>query len=745
MSHFANDVHHRTTTRLRQIIPDFVESEYPQFVAFLEAYYEFLEQYDDLPMASSYVQQSGVVTIQTGNSTMSGSGTTFLSTLAAEQQVRVGADTFRVRTVDSDGVVTLYEVPTRTYYANTYTSETQKTIRQAKGALRQILTFHDVADTLEDMIVYFRNTYLQTVPQGITSTETLLPRILEFYQARGSEDAYRFLFRILYGKEIEIRYPRDNVFMLSDNQYDTPTVLKLDTLTLTGNALLMETRELIGLTSNARATVTRVTQGYEGASLVTTVFVDTVTPNATTGDILLNSDVSTDDGSRLMITALGKPPEGLETVLYDFVLVLEDTVGGGFIVGETVSTVPVNDPVRITGVVLGAVSGFSIDTGGANYQLGDLVFPPPGFDGGYGAVGKVTGFANTDITSVDIIDGGDGYYTGLSLIADNSGTGGSGLAGTVSTVTSGHLLLEDEDHLVFTEIPLGGSLTEYPASREKVDYYEVGISISDLMAGLRLDSDVLVDDGCAIQAEDASGLLQESAIAIDAVDWGAGNTLSAFYRINLSSVIVSLTSATSIFPIYVNGVRTPIGEVYTLNISSLGDGYTLGTPGVSVSTPVHPTTDVEGTTPLSNTYYTFTPAVLLANVALGQIGSLQVISAGAAYQASSNTFAVNSTTSVVGAGGTGAVLGLVLSAAVTATQGRFRDSRSMLSTDRYLQSVDRYQPFAYELTVEEDSTRYTDVVRRLLHPAGGLLLNRQSVTSELDMSVAAAATTIDLA
>lgn len=716
MSHFADDVHHRTTIRLRQIIPDFVESEYPQFLAFLDAYYEFLEQYDELPMASTFVPQEGVVTVLTGNSTITGGQTAFTTALAVNQRFRVGSDVFRLRTVDSNTTATVYEVPTRTYYANTYASETQKTTRQAKGALRQILTFHDVADTLEDMVVYFRDTYLRDIPQGMTATETLLPRILEFYRARGSEDAFRFLFRMLYGKEIVIRYPRDNVFMLSDNQYETPTVLKLDTTTITGNVLLMETREVIGLTSNARASVSRVTQGYEGAASVATLFVDRVIPNIVSGDVLLNSNNAADDGDRILVTAYGKPPEGLESSVYDFILVAESTYGGGFIVGETVSTVPVTDPLRVTGTVLGSVVGFSVTSGGSNYQLGDIVFPPPGFDGGYGAVGRVAGFANTDITSVDIIDGGDGYYTGLSLVIDNSGTGGYGLAGSVTAVTPGHILHEDGDRLSL--IASEGSSVEYPVSQEKKDYYTVDVTIAELISG---------------------------GILIGDADWGAGNVLSAFYGINSSSAIVELTSAVTTYPTYVNGVRTEFGSVYTVDVSSSGSGYTLGVPGVSVDTPLVPTSDVAGLTPVSNVYYTLVPATLEAVLSAGQIGFVQVVSSGAAYEGGANTFTANSTTSVVSANGAGAEFGLVLAASTTATQGRFRDSRGMLSTDRYLPSVDRYQPFAYELTVEEDITRYEDVVRRLLHPAGGLLLSRQSVTSELDLSIDVSTTTVEYA
>ena len=77
MAHFNEDIHHRASLRLEQIIPEFIRTQYPLFVEFLRGYYEFLEQNDTKPITPVYVPQQGLVTIVAGSSTVTGNNTSF--------------------------------------------------------------------------------------------------------------------------------------------------------------------------------------------------------------------------------------------------------------------------------------------------------------------------------------------------------------------------------------------------------------------------------------------------------------------------------------------------------------------------------------------------------------------------------------------------------------------------------------------------------------------------------------------
>ena len=783
MSHFADDVHHRVSTRISEVIPDFVESEYPAFVSFVQAYYEFLEQHDTLPTTSTFVEQTGVVSVQAGSSTIIGANTHFthggyqnstqlltegiepypyvvqledgegqlldesssIATYSNNIQLRVGSDEFRIRSVTSNTELVIYQVPVRSYFANTHFIEKNKSIRQAAGAARQIATIHEVDHTLDDFISYFRDTYLRDIPQGLTDTKTLLPRILDFYQSKGSETSYQFLFQALYGKEVMLSYPRESVFTTSDNEYITPTLLRIGYATeaaVTGNVALLETREIIGLTSNARATVSRSIIAYEGDRRVVRAFITEPLISREVGGLLL------EDGMQLLATKYGIPPDGLASDVYTHTFIQERVSATNFVAGETFSTVPTNDPNAITGELLGSITGFTIDTRGAGYQINDLVYPPSRyangtvFTGGFGGVGRISAFTDVDITEINIDDAGLGYYAGLPLIVDNTGTGGgTGLSGYVTNVSPGNITLHasantaNGDVLTFVYETDG---LNYTASREKIDYYQLGISISDLFGGLVLDdaSDSSNDGDDLLDEEDsATGdgqLLQQTAIAINANSWNT-NSSSAIYAANLNTTIIGLTSNLSTFPVFVNGVRTEVGEVYHLTVESFGSGYVAGVPTLSIPTPVQPTSDSAGLVPLSYVEIfgeNFDTAALSVEKETGQIGQVDVVTGGSGY--SNAAFSVNSTTSTTTTGNS-AVLGLTLGA-ITRGVPYFKNTRSFASADQHLQDVTKYQPFSYVLTVEESLSRYSDILRRLVHPAGGLLIPRQTITTELDLT-----------
>lgn len=885
MSHFANDVHHRASTRLTEVIPDFVESEYPAFVAFLKAYYEFLEQYDDLPTTSTYTPANGVITVLSGNSTITGGGTQFLTNTdyANNVQIRVGSDQFRIRSIANNTSLTVYELPIRSYFANTHTVETNRSIRQASGAARQILSIHDVDHTLDDFIAYFRDTYLRDIPQGPAETATLLPRILDFYQAKGSEQSYQFLFRSLFDKEVQFSYPRESVFMTSDNEYVKPILMRMkyDTdASVTGNVALLETREIIGLTSNARATVLRSVVTHEGERRVVRMSISEPIISRELGGLLL------EDGTQLLATKYGIPPEGLAGEVYTYSLVQELVKATTFMAGETVSTIPTNDPNAITGELLGSITGFTIENLGVGYQEGDFVYPPTKYadgtiaTGGFGAIGRISGVTAVDITSIKINDPGVGYYVGLPLIVDNSGTGGYGLSGSVSKVTPGNILISHDGSPTSNNLADGDILTfivengqEFTAEREKINYYEVGVSLADLFGGLLLDdADDPDNDGDDLVDEtDRRQLLQESAIPLSAsvvssVTLGGGadpggqnyvagdvvavasgsggipakiNVLtvnaaggvltvsinaagsyttlptqanntpsggtgtglrlnltlsttgyswsdtagSAIYGVNLQTTIIGLISNISIYPIYINGVNlieaelqnknnnannpiTEIGEIVDFNIDNYGQGYVLGFPTLAVQTPIAPTKDREQTQPLrySDIFNEeFRIAKMSIVAAVGQLSEVQVLTGGTGYenrpfwvartistglnfltengeyvlQENSgyllfdvNGIGYSGTSSTIN--GSGGKVGMTLGA-LSYGIPYFKNTRSFASADQYLQDVTKYQPFSYVMTVEESLTRYAEIVRRLVHPAGGLLIPRQTITTELDL------------
>lgn len=83
------------------------------------------------------------------------------------------------------------------------------------------LEYMDIDYTKNSMLEEFRNTYLINFPEETdVDLRFLVKHIREFYQSKGSEESYKFLFRLLYGDDdIDIYYPKLNILRSSDGKW----------------------------------------------------------------------------------------------------------------------------------------------------------------------------------------------------------------------------------------------------------------------------------------------------------------------------------------------------------------------------------------------------------------------------------------------------------------------------------------------------------------------------------------------
>ena len=141
----------KTSLLVDRQLPEFVREDYPTFVAFLEAYYEFLEQ------------KQG--------------------------------------------------------------TEINDLITQAKK-LRNI---SDVDDSIEQFQTNFINTYAPLVPQdAVVDKAFLIKKVLPLYLTKGSIKSFELLFKLLYGTEVNITFPKDNILRASDGKWTVENVVRID-------------------------------------------------------------------------------------------------------------------------------------------------------------------------------------------------------------------------------------------------------------------------------------------------------------------------------------------------------------------------------------------------------------------------------------------------------------------------------------------------------------------------------------
>jgi len=251
-------------------IPDFIQEDYPMFVAFVKAYYEWLE-------TNGAQVWSGKV-LATSPTTITLKDTADATIVNAYQDMFIvclngpaKGHTKKIRYYDpKTRVVTLYESWDVT---NIPPPNTLMEIRDALHPAK-LLEYRDADYTIDKFISYLRDEFMYSIPGNILADKrNILKHIKDFYRAKGTENSFRFLFRILFNQEVEFYYPKVDLFRASDARWYVQKVMKITT---TDNTFDYLNRKIIGVVSGATAKVESVVQEVIDGGIVTTLTVSNI-------------------------------------------------------------------------------------------------------------------------------------------------------------------------------------------------------------------------------------------------------------------------------------------------------------------------------------------------------------------------------------------------------------------------------------------------------------------------------------
>lgn len=711
-------INEKISTLLGDQVPDFIQADYPNFVAFLKAYYEWMEN-----------------------------------------------------------------------------SEEGKVLYQSK----KLLEYSDIDRTSQDFIKYFKTKFLPYFPDDILADKTKLIKCArEFYQKKGSLESLKFLFRVLYGEDIEVLYPKENILIASDGKWVIPRAFRL---TVANTPADFDPTTLVGrLVTGSESQATCV---VESASR---------TVDSTTGEELYEIFVS--NINRLFVSG--------EFISIQYV----DSQG----VTQTFSE-----------KIIGSISSIKIDPNnrGLQYKVNDPIV----FAGGLSnvdpqaaeAVGYVSRVSRGQINSVAISKGGYGYRlspnTTIAVINDPTDTTGTGATATVSSLDDGSAVVLDiyVDAIANNEnvalnagnynfdtaadinstltsafetrtiavAPIDGitltsggySYTAAPTIRADA-YYSTNYSgyvdsTPDITnANWVSRKQEITEIGAIAHVEVVSGGINYNSatdvIQIIGSDEGNGYgasfsfTTDAFGTITAVTVdsrgegyqttdlrIITSTGSSAVLKAYRfgEGLATTlsvddIGKIEELALSSRGSGYvTLPTVSLKVqdiflsyAIPPYP---IEGDTVfqydgLGGTAYTAT--VDSYNVALSR---LRVYNYSGTVSLSANLeFASYNTgiSSVTTYGNGFAKASVQFLNGLIEYDGYFLNTDGFLSSDKKLQDSTKYHNFSYIVMAERALSEYRKALMDIIHPVGMQLIGYYelknqvnegtSVTSDLSIVVA---------
>lgn len=557
------------------------------------------------------------------------------------------------------------------------------------NVVRSLKDNQDIDRTVDSFVEYFRKEFMINIPSNVLADKRLLAKhIREFYRARGSQESYRFLFRALFGKEIEFYYPGDDILRASDGRWIRETRLRV-AAPFSKNPRSFEGQQIRGVTSGATAYVQDI---------------------------------------------IGTTALGLE--VYDITV---QQVVGTFLDGERVYNVSdVNNYATINSQV-GSIINVNLKDGGAYHNIGDKVRISGG-GSTEDAIGSITEVTNKSGVTIKLAKTGSGYTKESTQVIVTGGSGKNFAAAIDSWKTQTISGLSINTDII-------GNIKD--AKLNQTFFVRSGANTKTVNAKLTgtlnvsNTSNTVTGSGTKFQTQLHVGDLVRV--------WGVANTLRVHLINSNTSFVAAHTpfqtrsgangyiglAGANISSVLSKALRFSSTDLYAINAISLinpGYGYDLSLPTIRiVDTFISSLGLTDG---YGNVYGN--NAVVVANNAPGTIKKITIETPGSNFGRYDEVSITNITQanaivydSYTGSNTSGSAIttyterqktfagtALPIPSGVIQFPGRYIDTKGFLSWNNKLQDNFYYQEFSYVVRVDELLNKYKEIVKSLLHPAG---------------------------
>ena len=748
----------KTSLLVNRQVPEFIREEYPLFITFLEAYYEYLE---------------------------------------TKQGTQL----------------------------NDLTSKA-----------KDLKYLSDVDLSIEDFESNFFNSYASLIPKDVEVDKAfLIKNILPLYLAKGSESAFKLLFRMLFNDEVDIILPKNNVLRASDGKWTIDNVLRIET----------DIRSLY--TANGNTSVNAVASGnttfllaqeptdgdvsvYVGGVLKTELtdyffrketkkLIFYTAPSANSEVKIVYSDFNIELLNNRKVTGITSGATALiekatERIITDqlnlgfpFELFINDkTLLGTFQQGEVVEVDIVDDNdtlITLESDTFSFVNRILVIGGGSSYNVGDVVIVTGG-GASEDATAIVDDVVEGYIDSITVTYGGAGFISGGDIVVSNispflldlaiDGVDPTGVANSTSNtysvnndvistyantlisaanygfpstvVASENVATVITDALTSLEITSIGPITNVlvifsntnTSISPTLDAYGATYTAGNSTFSIKTNGSVgriginnggtgyVVGDeinfgsnpigtngrgaAAAVKSVLANGQITQIEIQPSRIT-GTANVLN-----NTSQIIGTGTSFNTDIRVgdriiinnesrYINAISNTTHANLNVNFTATSTGKKVGRYGVypigGVSyvqgnfptLTISTTSGVNGNIQITSTMSDgelLTP--FIGNTQPGQIVSIKVISGGSGYEFIPQV-------DLTGAGSGTATANAQIEAGYVTLPGRWRTSDSILSTsERKLQGRDYYVDYSYVTSSLTEFSKYKTILKQLMHPAG---------------------------
>ena len=579
--------------------------------------------------------------------------------------------------------------------------------------IQNIKSNADVDTSVDLYLQQLEAEFLKQIPKDIEVDKRLLIKnIRSFYNSKGTEKSYEFLFNILFNENVEFYYPKNDILRASDGKWETVTSIRFlndnnyDVFALTGKTIYQDyiyTNPETNISETrtwATAKVERIIQFFLGDNLITEAYLSNLEG---LGDF--NASTSDDEED------------------HEFIYYKDDE----------------NNPYMFR--IVPMVTTIEVESRGTGYSAGTLlnITNAPG-DTGVGASAQISSIFPGNIQSVNLVSAGEAYKVNDQIVFNTSAEiGGSGASAFVSEVSVSGMEYA-AGSVDFTGTGVGGSpisnneiadilnddTTEFAKSYvfkvygpgtwtasgllsnisssdyggvTKFDYFNVwvGDSVAEVQAKTLEQAEIATTD---------QALISNYTLGPDVIDG------DKFIRIEFTASISGATydeglGQTAEMAVSFQTQFLADGSIKQIKMDSFGSGYR--------QVPIARVVSDTGTG----------AAVTADGSNIGKIKEVKLLNQnfGALYYENPSIDMSN-----LGNGDASVTLS---TGSVARHPGIFRNDDGHLSEAKYLQDNKYYQTFSYVLRTGLSIENYRDTIKKLVHPSGMELFGEVFITNNL--------------
>lgn len=148
--------------------------------------------------------------------------------------------------------------------------------------LKNHMSFLDFQNSLDSYVSMMTKEYLEGIPEKVLANKELLIKYSkQLHQSFGTKKSFEFIFRILYGEDIEVEYPRDSILRTSDGKWiENEFMMYCSDSDVVGDfqfRQITQTREIFpGVFEYASATVNRAIKRYANKFSFVEIYVSNI-------------------------------------------------------------------------------------------------------------------------------------------------------------------------------------------------------------------------------------------------------------------------------------------------------------------------------------------------------------------------------------------------------------------------------------------------------------------------------------